>query len=99
MRELENVVERELILNREGPLEFKDVAIKQRDPDRTESFDGEGGFPKLDEIMSRHIRRALAMTHGRVHGPGGAAELLGINPSTLRSRMKKQGIPRHLDPD
>jgi DNA-binding protein Fis len=32
------------------------------------------------------------MTRGKVHGPGGAAELLGINPSTLRNRMDRLGI-------
>ena len=42
--------------------------------------------------MVRHIRRVLDMTGGKIHGPGGAGELLGINPSTLRSRMKKLGI-------
>jgi hypothetical protein len=32
------------------------------------------------------------MTNGKIHGPGGAAELLKINPSTLRSKIKKLGI-------
>jgi formate hydrogenlyase transcriptional activator len=39
-----------------------------------------------------HIRRALAATGGRVNGPKGAAKVLGMNPSTLRSRMEKLGI-------
>jgi hydrogenase-4 transcriptional activator len=47
----------------------------------------------MDAITTGHIQRVLTMTHGIVHGPGGAAALLGINPSTLRSRMKKLGIP------
>ncbi|MCK5118239.1 MAG: hypothetical protein KAQ78_01575, partial [Candidatus Latescibacteria bacterium] len=46
----------------------------------------------LDEMISRHIRRVLSRTKGKVHGPGGAADLLGINPSTLRNRMNKLGI-------
>ena len=33
------------------------------------------------------------MTKGKVHRPGGAAELMGINPNTLRNRMNKLGIP------
>ena len=49
-------------------------------------------FPTLDEITQRHIRRALERCHGRIEGPFGAAELLGVNPHTLRSRMKKLGI-------
>ncbi len=47
----------------------------------------------LDEVMSRHIRRVLETTGGKVHGKGGAAEMLGINPSTLRNRMNQLGIP------
>ena len=33
------------------------------------------------------------MTDGKIHGPGGGAELMGINPSTLRKRFDKLGIP------
>ena len=46
----------------------------------------------LDTVIRRHIERALAATGGRIEGPGGAAELLDINPHTLRSRMRKMGI-------
>jgi formate hydrogenlyase transcriptional activator len=48
----------------------------------------------LDENERLHIRRALEATKWKVHGKGGAADLLGINPSTLRSRMQKLGIAR-----
>jgi len=46
----------------------------------------------LDEAIARHIRAALAATHGRVEGPHGAARLLKVNPHTLRARMRKLGI-------
>jgi len=46
----------------------------------------------LDAAMTQHIEAALAATHGRVEGPHGAARLLGINPHTLRGRMRKLGI-------
>lgn len=46
----------------------------------------------LDEAMRRHIERALAITRGKIEGPGGTASLLGINPHTLRARMRKLGI-------
>jgi len=49
-------------------------------------------FEPLGEVMARHIERALSLARGRINGPGGAARLLGINPSTLRNRMKKMGI-------
>jgi hydrogenase-4 transcriptional activator len=46
----------------------------------------------LDEAMIRHIEQALQTTYGRVEGPYGAARLLGINPYTLRARMRKLGV-------
>jgi transcriptional regulator with GAF, ATPase, and Fis domain len=46
----------------------------------------------LDSAMARHIEAALAKTYGRIEGPFGAARLLGINPHTLRARMRKLGV-------
>ena len=46
----------------------------------------------LDGMTSQHIRRALSKTDGKIHGPDGAAELLGLNANTLRNRMNKLGI-------
>jgi hydrogenase-4 transcriptional activator len=48
--------------------------------------------PSLDVAMRGHIERALTHVHGRIEGPFGAARLLGINPHTLRARMRKLGI-------
>lgn len=48
----------------------------------------------LDDLARRHIRAVLDHAGGRIYGAGGAAEILGIHPSTLQSRMKKLGIPR-----
>ena len=52
------------------------------------------GSLRLEDAERAHIRRVLDMTGGRVTGRGGAAELMDINPSTLRARMKKLGIAR-----
>ena len=46
----------------------------------------------LDAAMTRHIERALRATGGRIEGATGAAHRLGINPQTLRARMRKLGI-------
>lgn len=46
----------------------------------------------LDEAMRQHIQLALVATNGRIEGPLGAAQLLGINPHTLRARMRKLGV-------
>jgi len=42
--------------------------------------------------MCMHIQQALKITNGKIHGQNGAAELLDINPYTLRARMKKLGV-------
>ncbi|HMK64851.1 MAG TPA: hypothetical protein VK564_03590, partial [Thermodesulfobacteriota bacterium] len=47
----------------------------------------------IDQLISEEIRKALTQAHGKVEGKNGAADILRINPSTLRSRMKKMGIP------
>jgi transcriptional regulator with GAF, ATPase, and Fis domain len=49
-------------------------------------------LPTLDRAMARHIEAALARTAGRIEGKAGAAALLGINPHTLRARMRKLGV-------
>ena len=49
----------------------------------------------MDRIASLHIRRILERTQGKVHGKDGAAALLGMNSSTLRSRMRKLGIAQN----
>lgn len=51
-----------------------------------------GQWITLDQAIRQHIEAALATTNGRIEGERGAATLLGINPHTLRSRMRKLGI-------
>ncbi len=46
----------------------------------------------LEAVERHHIAQTLARTEGRIYGAGGAAELLGLPPSTLRSRMEKLGL-------
>jgi len=101
VRELENTVERGLILSKGAPLVFRDLhsLLKPRFPKRgqAEIQQSEGIHPEeilaLDDMVANHIRRALDVTAGRVGGKGGAADRLKINPSTLRKRMRKLGIP------
>jgi transcriptional regulator with GAF, ATPase, and Fis domain len=49
-------------------------------------------FATLNDAMTRQIEQALLRTQGRIEGPYGAARILGINPHTLRARMRKLGI-------
>ncbi len=96
IRELENLIERELIYKRgkakNGRLTFEhfDVFKKTNDPGMPR--EGDDSIVALDEAMSRQIRQALRISNGKISGAGGAAQLLGINPNTLRSRMRKLGI-------
>jgi transcriptional regulator with GAF, ATPase, and Fis domain len=48
----------------------------------------------LDEVERMHIRRVLDETGWRIRGPNGAAEVLGVKPTTLEARMAKLGIRR-----
>jgi transcriptional regulator with GAF, ATPase, and Fis domain len=96
IRELENLIERELIHMRG---KGKNERLIFEHFDVLKKFDNVGMPHKsdhnlltADEAMSRHIRQALQISRGKISGEGGAAQLLGINSNTLRSRMRKLGI-------
>lgn len=55
-------------------------------------------FATLEEIKRAHIRAGLQRTGGTIHGPRGAATLLGLKPTTLRSRMERLGIVGRVRP-
>ena len=87
-RELVNALERATILGRGPTLNFTE-ARSSRAPQVVQEV------PVLESLRDAecaHISRALDMTAGKVYGPGGAAELLQINASTLISRMRKHGL-------
>ena len=91
VRELQNVVERALILNPKGPISFRHLKVLDKPKISHENLD----FPdvyNLDEINLRHIKKVLQIANGKIHGKEGAAELMGINPNTLRNKMNKLGI-------
>jgi len=94
VRELQNVVERALILNplADRPLSFEHLTDTQQHTSEFMPAQSHIESNNLDDIISHHIRQVLVKTDGKIHGPGGAAELLGINANTLRNRMNKLGI-------
>jgi len=98
VRELQNAVERAIILWREGPLTFDLPVPPARDQIQAQARTGAmGALPVRNELKRQEretIIRALQQTHGRVSGPRGAAELLGMKPSTLASRITTLGINR-----
>jgi len=96
VRELENAVERELIVSKGAPLTFYDLDTKftAATGDKTNQVtEAIADTYELNTVLSRHISEVLSICHGRVEGENGAARLLNINPSTLRKKMKKLGIP------
>jgi len=93
VRELENVIERALILSKGKPLTFQDVVCFNNNDEPLTPPASNDKLLELNVVISRHIRHALKISKGKINGPGGAAELLGINPGTLRHRMKTLGIP------
>jgi PAS domain S-box-containing protein len=91
VRELESVIERAVITSQGTALQVLD---------RFEPFKKTGDLPgqevkALAELEHDHILQVLQKTGWRIEGKNGAATLLGLNPSTLRARMRKYGIVRH----
>ena len=93
VRELENVIERAMILHRGNPLQFDDLGLSAVQPANPTVDSHKNETLELDALIKCHIQRVLKLTKGKIHGPGGAGEMLGVNPDTLRYRMKKLGIP------
>jgi formate hydrogenlyase transcriptional activator len=91
VRELQNVIERAVILARSPVVDIEPQFLMTSPPPPEPS-------PNLTEMERRHIVQVLETTHWRIYGPRGAASQLGMNPSTLRSRLKKLGVrrPAHL---
>ncbi len=96
VRELENLVERELIHKRGkeegGRLTFEHFEMQRNAEGPGMLHEIDHNLLTLDEAVSLHIRRAIQTSNGKISGPRGAAQLLGINANTLRSRMRKLGI-------
>ena len=96
VRELENLIERELIHKRgkekSGRLTFEHFEMPRKIKESGIMHEMGHNLPTVDEAMSRHILQALQISNGKISGARGAAQLLGINPNTLRSRMRKLGI-------
>lgn len=89
IRELENLIERAVVLCRSSvlkiPLENK---VKRRKANSRQPI-----LP-FEEMQRQHIIRALKATGGRITGPEGAGKLLGLNDRTLMSKMRKMNIQK-----
>ncbi|MCP4403738.1 MAG: response regulator [bacterium] len=95
VRELENTVEQALINAHDNTLHV-DLPLPQNEsspegvPQSFESL----SFGTLEELERSYISHILQQTNWKIAGDGGAAQVLGLNPSTLRSRIQKLGIQK-----
>ena len=107
IRELQNVVERAVVLSR-GPvlrlgadlLPAPNASMASTDEvadlslDRLRSHDSTGDSSSLEQVERQYIQSVLQKTDWVIEGDRGAAKILDLHPNTLRSRMKKLGIDR-----
>jgi len=106
IRELQNVVERGVILSQSSVLELEADVIPALMPADSSIMDDQSNVVEcilppavptsltLEEIERGHIVTVLNQTRGVVEGPRGAAKILGLHPNTLRHRMQKLGLKR-----
>ena len=90
IRELENIIERTLILSRGNTLEYGEWIPEEKKQDKKVSF------TTLEDAGQQHILDALEKTTWKVSGEKGAAKIPGLNATTLEARMKKPGIQRPM---
>ena len=89
VRELEHLIERAVILSPGPVLRVPILELSQAEEVVPK------GSSSLENVEREHILRVLRETEGKIGGKGGAAERLGMNRTTLNSRMRKLGISRN----
>jgi formate hydrogenlyase transcriptional activator len=92
IRELQNVVERAVILSEGDIFEVDESWLKPEPADSSRHHDGLSALADREVEM---IEAALAETHGRISGPSGAAAKLGIPRQTLESKIRRLGIDKY----
>jgi len=92
IRELENLIERALILTPGNILEYGDWIPLEKI--QTKGNNGKPSAQKIQDVEKEHIIEVLKKVNWKVSGEKGAAKILGLNPTTLEARMKKLGIKR-----
>jgi len=89
VRELENIIERNILLSRRSELYVDPLSFSKQSSMFTENC-----FQPLEEVEKEYILNVLEKTSWKISGPGGAADILGLNRSTLNFRMNKLGIKK-----
>jgi transcriptional regulator with GAF, ATPase, and Fis domain len=95
IRELQNVIERAVILSVDGTLSFdlrETATAGKQEPILATPFTRK----QFLDLERQTIEEALRKSGGKIYGPGGAAELLGMRPTTVSSKIAALGIQRLL---
>jgi formate hydrogenlyase transcriptional activator len=97
IRELQNVVERAVILSEGDTFEVDESWLQRESPDtpRPDTPRQHQGLSALADREAEMIEAALAEIHGRISGPSGAAAKLGIPRQTLESKIRRLGIDKY----
>ena len=90
VREVRNLIERAMIIS-PGPTLDVELPSGARAQDSSRRY----STRKLADVELEHIRSVVESTGWRIRGKGGAAEILGLKPTTLEARMKKLGLERN----
>ena len=93
VRELQNVIERAVLVSTGGVLKLAEPLTAAEAPNDVAPIITDRHWQTLEQLERQYIGEVLESCGGRIAGAGGAAEVLGLHPNTLRSRMKKLGIP------
>ncbi|WP_230392559.1 sigma-54 dependent transcriptional regulator [Flavobacterium sp. LC2016-01] len=89
IRELEHLIERSTLLATGDEITQINIPIIS---DLPHTATEKGDLQSLQDMERNHIMQVLQACNGKVYGPGGAAEILKVNPTTLYAKMKKLGI-------
>jgi PAS domain S-box-containing protein len=89
VRELQNIIEHSLVTSKGEYLDVPETYFVEREEDKKLVM-----YPSLEEYEKKYIQDVLRHTGGILYGKKGAANILGLKPSTLQSRMKKLGIEK-----
>jgi DNA-binding NtrC family response regulator len=98
IRELENIIERQVIVCNDNRLRFDFLSStipKQSEPNAQPAIRPTNEIQKIKLDVSS-IELALKQARGKIYGENGAAAILGLKPTTLASRIKKHNIKKHL---
>ena len=92
IRELENIIQRSLIINKTKVITDEDVVI-QTSGNELNEMPSDNNLISLEQLEKKYIMQVLKTRAWKIYGKDGAAEILKLHPNTLRSRMTKLKIP------